>query len=159
MLIHRKGVESRQRAHLSMRGAWLILAVWLIAIFLSGQAAAQRYSERITEFTVNIVVGQNGSITVREDISVYANGAQIKRGIYRDIPLVVALPSGFYQVSEIEISRVFLDGRDVAYKTETIGRDLRVYIGEPDQLLSSGDHTFTLIYRMKDQVSFGDGID
>ncbi|BDW95716.1 hypothetical protein MACH10_14010 [Thalassospira tepidiphila] len=154
-----KSMAIRSFVRLFMQGAWCILAFGLVAIFPVGPAAAQSFSERITDFTVNIVIDHSGSISVREDISVYANGTQIKRGIFRDIPLVVALPSGFYQVSQIEISRVFLDGRDVAYRTENIGRDIRIYIGEPDQFLSYGDHEFTLIYKMKDQLSFGEDID
>jgi hypothetical protein len=45
-----------------------------------------RADERILSFDSTITVARDGTLTVREVIRVRAEGANIKRGVYRDFP-------------------------------------------------------------------------
>ncbi len=137
--------------------------VLLSAVFQINSAAAQTVrsssSERITAFNSDIRILENGNIEVTEAISVDAHGVSIKRGIYRDIPLVVLNAAKFYDVGGITINHVMLDGRTVSYKVEKLSGAIRIYMGSSRQHLTAGDHTFTLTYTMNDQLAFGSDID
>ena len=64
--------------------AGILAAFVLLTAGLCAQA-----DERILKFVSDIDVASNGTLTVTETIAVSAEGDQIKRGIFRDIPLAV----------------------------------------------------------------------
>ena len=75
--------------------AFLIaLAALVVAGLLVLAPAAARADERIFAFNSTIEVASDGELTVTETIRVRAEGNQIRRGIFRDIPLVFETESG-----------------------------------------------------------------
>lgn len=64
-------------------GVWLCVGVLLLCCLLPGLALAQEATE---DFAVSLQVEADGNLLVTERIAVIAEGQQISRGIYRDIP-------------------------------------------------------------------------
>ena len=59
------------------------LAVALLLLAASAGAVAQ---ERILDYRIEVAIQPDASLEVTENITVRAEGSQIRRGIYRDFP-------------------------------------------------------------------------
>jgi uncharacterized membrane protein YgcG len=128
----------------------------LAALFLciAGPAAAQDHPEDITNFQSDIVVARNGVLTVTETISVYATGDQINHGIYRDVPTTYTDKFGRREKVRFEVVGVTRDGHDEPYDTEGLDNGERVKIGDPDVIVDTGPHTYTVTYITDRQIGF-----
>lgn len=124
-----------------------LLPTWLLA------------AEQIEDFAVELQVQADGSLLVTERISVRAEGEQIRRGIYRDLPIRYRLPLGLEQRAPIELLEVTRDGEPEQVKTEQRGAWLRYYLGSPEQLLAPGRYQYQLRYRAERQLLHRDGED
>jgi uncharacterized membrane protein YgcG len=130
-----------------------VLAAFVLA--WTGPVWAQ---EQINLFDAQIAVARNGDIEVTEALDVTAEGAEIRHGIFRDLPRYYEtrgerLP---YDYAVLEVQR---DGRKERYDTETNGNAFRIRIGDPDALVPNGAHQYVLRYRVKNQVRYFDGYD
>lgn len=125
--------------------AWLRGAL-LVCCLLPGLVLAQ---EAIEDFAVSLQVEADGNLLVTERITVRAESRDIRRGIYRDLPVSYALPGGLQQSSPITLLRVSRDGHDEAVRSERNGAWLRYYIGSPDTLIDPGLHRYELRYRVE----------
>ena len=126
-----------------------------VMILLVGVANAE---ERIDRFDVTIDVQTNGDIIVTESIAVTSESAQIRRGIFRDLPRYfetdgTRLP---YRYTVLGVSRA---GRDEPYATEADENAFRIRIGEADVFLQPGLHTYEIRYRVSNQVRYFSGYD
>lgn len=131
-----------------MRAPQLGIAL-LLAWALPAPAA-----ERILAFHSDIEVHADASMTVTETLRVQAQGAQIKRGIYRDFPTQYRDRVGNrYQVG-FEVLGVTRDGRPEPFHTDRRSNGVRVYIGRSDVHLRPGEYTYTLSYRTDRQLGF-----
>jgi len=137
------------------------LAVALVAIVLAvaGDAAAQvdGYSrEAIRDYQARVVVEKDGGVLVTEDIEVVALGQEIRRGIFRDVPLgrsSMGLGSG----ADFELVQTLRDGQPETSRVERSGGDVRIYLGRSDVFLKPGIYRYRIVYRMSDQAGrFGD---
>lgn len=160
--------ETRQRIVLQLGVNAKLFCAIFFAVFigcfslgesLRAQGVPDTANERITDFRSEIYVHVNGKITVTENIFVLAAGDQIKRGIYRDIPLVRMNEARFYDVDDITVVRVQLDGRAAPYRTEELSGAIRIYVGDPTRLLPHGEHSFSITYTMTNQIAHGSAID
>jgi hypothetical protein len=114
-------------------------------------------TERITSFDVTMSVAANGTVRVREDISVIVQGEEIKRGIYRDFPL---LYGPFWQRERgFRVLKLERDGKPEKYKTETSNDSLRVLFGQEDVFLEHGEHRYVFEYETTEQVGHFDRYD
>ncbi|MEM5580876.1 DUF2207 domain-containing protein [Roseibium sp. AS2] len=136
------------------------LATACLATFLLVLAGlTAQADERILHFASDIDVGADGTLTVTETIRVRAEGNQIKRGIFRDIPLTAEGANGrIYQVG-FELVSVLQDGQPVANFTRKSGAGVRIYVGEESVFLQSGVYTYTIRYRTDRQIRFFDDHD
>ncbi len=134
------------------------LRIFLLALlgFLSIQAAIAE--EAITRFDVTIAVETNADIVVTERIAVEAEGASIRRGIFRDLPRYFESDSARlpYAYDVIEVLR---DGQREPYETETDGNAFRIRIGSEDVFLDPGPYTYEIRYRVRNQVRYFDDHD
>ena len=127
----------------------------LFAALLAMTAGAE---ERIDRFDVTIEVQKNGDIVVTESVAVTSEGAQIQRGIFRDLPR-------YFQDNGARLSygygvlSVKRNGRAEPYATETDGNAYRIRIGDAGVFLEPGPHTYELRYRVKNQVRYFSGYD
>lgn len=128
-----------------------ILSLLLLLLLVTGQSLAR---ETIREFHSAVQAQPNGDLLVTETIRVWAEGNQIKRGIYRDFPTKYRDRFGNrYQVG-FELLGVTRDGRTEPYHTEGLSNGIRIYMGRSDYFLPTGEYTYTLRYRTTRQLGF-----
>ena len=116
-------------------------------------------TERITSYDSDIVVARNGTLTVTETITVYANNVQINHGIYRDFPTRYVDKNGVRVHVRFDVTNVTRDGHSEPYTTEGISNGVRVRIGDKDVIIDPGLHTYTLTYMTARQIGFFDKYD
>ncbi len=115
--------------------------------------------ERITSFVSDVTVNADASLTVRETITVQAEGYEIKRGILRDFPTVYRDRMGQRVVVGFEVLDVERDGRDEPFAIESISNGKRIRIGDKDVLLDFGQHSYQITYRTTRQLGFFEDFD
>ncbi|MEZ5939077.1 MAG: DUF2207 domain-containing protein [Hyphomonadaceae bacterium] len=135
----------------AVRAALLVL---LAALF----AVAAQAEETINRFDVHIEVQKNGDIIVTENIDVNAEGARIRRGIFRDLPRTYT-QNGDTLPFRYDVLDVKRDDRPEPYETSTEGNAWRIQIGDPDVYLTPGEHAYQIRYRVKNQVRYFDSYD
>ena len=135
------------------RAMWLGLILAVLALWcLPGSAGAS--TEKILNFNSLIVIHQDSTMTVTETITVRAAGDQIKRGIYREFPTKYKNRQGGTVQVRFDVQEVLRDGRQEPYHIEDASNGVRVYIGDKDVFLESGDYTYTLTYITDRQLGF-----
>lgn len=120
--------------------AWLLLALALCL-----PAAAR---EEIRNFASEVTLHVDGSVEVLETVEVMAEGIDIRRGIYRDIPTVMLSPSGSKIRSGLDVQAVTRDGQPEPFRTERMGNFVRVWIGDSSSFISRGRHSYAITYTM-----------
>ena len=133
--------------------AALAAVLWVITV--SGVLA----EERILKFVSDIGVKDDGSLLVTETITVRAEGREIRRGIFRDIPLRAKDASGWEHEVGFELQSVRMDGLPATYFVKQNGDGVRIYIGDENVFLKPGNYTYAISYIMERQVRFFDGYD
>lgn len=123
----------------------------LFVLIASPYAAAQ---ERITSFVSDIAIASDGTITVRETISVVVENDRIQRGIFRDIPTIYTDRLGNRVRVGFDVLEVQRDGRPEPYVVESISNGRRVRIGSADVIIDRGQHTYLIAYRTNRQIGF-----
>lgn len=118
----------------------------LVAILLLALPVMAR--EEIRSYDSNIVMATDGSLSVTETIIVNAEGSEIRRGIYRDIPVVMAGSDGGKVRPEFDVTGVTRDGDQEMFRVERMGNFQRIWIGNPDYFLDRGTHTYIIRYTM-----------
>jgi hypothetical protein len=128
------------------------IAVWLIA---AASAVVAQEGERILEYVIEVDVGAEGAIDVVEQITVRAEGNQIRRGIYRDFPTRYRDRYGNNVVVGFDVQGVQRDGVAEPWFTERRSNGVRVNTGT-DAFLSrlSAEYRYTLRYRTTRQIGF-----
>lgn len=127
----------------------------LFIFLLSVLAPLQGYAaEEILKFHSDIEVMKDGSMEVTENITVRAEGRDIRRGIYRDFPTTYKDRLGHKYKVGFEVLEVRRDGDKEPYHTKKQGNGERVYIGSPDVNLKPGVYRYTLKYRTDRQLGF-----
>ncbi|WP_417694962.1 DUF2207 domain-containing protein [Roseibium sp.] len=144
------------RMTLIARRVICLLAVLLGCALLSTRADA---NEAITNFHAAIDVAEDGTLTVTEEITVQAEGDQIRRGIYRDLPLIFEMASGRKARAGFELVSVERDGASEPYRVERSGDGVRIYIGDSDVFLEPGLYRYTITYLTTRQIRFFDSHD
>jgi uncharacterized membrane protein YgcG len=145
------------RAILRLRAPDLFLGLALAALLLLAFPAAAE--EVIHSFDADIELRVDGSVLVTETISVRAEGRQIRRGIYRDIFTVLTNEDGSLLRGGLDIISVERDGRTEPWHTEGINNGTRVFFGDANVFLATGDYTYELTYSLSRMARFFDDYD
>jgi len=104
--------------------------------------------ERILEYDARIEVQKNGDLMVTEKIRVRAEGDNIKRGIYRDIPKLQHSKWGLKTKKPFEVLSVKRGGKPEKFVTEEIGQGgMRIRIGREEHMLKRGEHRYEIVYK------------
>lgn len=140
------------------------LTVFLLAGLLAfGLIAQERRltpdQERVISYHSDITINADASVDVTETIKVYANGVDIRRGIYRAYPTEYVDDQGFTISVGFEVLEVLRDGQQEPYHTESANNGKVVYIGDADVFLDPGEYTYTIRYRTDRQLGFFDDYD
>ena len=122
-----------------------------ISVWLSVHA-----NERIILWDSDVTVRQDSSMRVVEQLTVKADGRQISHGILREFPTRYKNSFGLRYNVGFNIIEVLLDGKPVAYKAVDQMNGVRVYIGDQKQIVSPGEHVYTITYDTSRQIGFFD---
>ncbi len=133
-----------------MRSAARLLVAILIA-FLALPAWA---AEEIRSFDADIAIAADGTIRVAETIVVNAEGNQIRRGIFRDIPIRFEDASGQMREVGLDVVSVTRNGRDEPYAVERGAGIVRIRIGDADVMLPRTTHSYEIVYETDRQIRF-----
>lgn len=119
---------------------------------LAPQAQAQ--SERILDYHSDLTLQSDGTLLVQETIRVYAAGAQIRHGIYRDFPTRYTDPFGNRYVVGFEVTDASRDGASETFRVEDLLNGKRVYLGDSRSYIPPGEHTYKISYTTNRQLGF-----
>ena len=122
------------------------LATLAALAVLAVPAGAARADEVIERYDATIDVRPDGDLAVTETITVRAEGAQIRRGIFRDFPLRFSDADGRMRQVDFELLDVTRDGRPEPHFTRRNDRGVRIYAGAEDVLLRPGRYTYRFRY-------------
>lgn len=136
-----------------LRAPLLVLGrlVALLAVLVAGSLPALA-EEVIRSFDVTVEMTDRDLIKVTERITVVAEGAEIRRGIYRDIPLTSVDDDGTRREATFKLLSVERDGQAEPYSSERNGRGVRIVIGDKDVFLETGPHTYVITYETGRQI-------
>jgi hypothetical protein len=126
----------------------------LFLLLAIAPATAQNEDERIRSFDSRVTVHADGSMLVKETISVESAGESIRHGIYRDFPTRYTDRAGNRYSVLFEIAGLRRDGRPEPYHTEDAKNGVRVYFGSSSYDLPAGEHTYEFEYRTNRQLGF-----
>lgn len=132
----------------------MIRRLVLSLLFCVALAGAAQSAELIRRFESDVEVQANGDLIVTERITVNVELREIRRGILRDFPTKYSLPDGRRVVIGFEVLSVERNGWDENFSTESLFNGVRVRIGNPSQMLSRGEVTYTIKYRTTRQIGF-----
>ena len=121
-----------------------LLLAFLVLIAGARGAVAE---ERINDFASHVTIEGDASVTVRETIAVTAEGNQIRRGIYRDIPTIYTDRNGIRTRIALDVLKVTRNGREESYAIEWLSNGIRIRIGDADRFLDYGQHVYGITYR------------
>ncbi|MBF0249443.1 MAG: DUF2207 domain-containing protein [Alphaproteobacteria bacterium] len=126
----------------------------LAFLFVFALSFAARADEAILSFDSRIAVDKDAGITITETIQVRAEGREIKRGIYRDLPTVSKTADDGTRRTVYHIDRVLRDGAPIATFETGEGGGRRIHFGSKDIYIDPGVYTYTFVYRVPHQVAF-----
>ena len=132
---------------------------FLVVCGVSNVSLAQQHLERIISFDSQIEVKEDSALIVTETIKVHAKGRKIKRGVYRDFPTRYKDRFGNDYVVGFEIIEILRDGIEDSYNMKNLSNGKRIYIGEKEVFLKTGDYTYTIVYETTRQLGFFDDHD
>lgn len=109
--------------------------------------------ERILSFDALGSINPNGTMAVEETIKVYATGDQIRRGIFRTLPLSWNRQDGKIFRVDYQVEQILRDGHPEAYSEKQQGNTLTIRIGSADRLLDAGEYTYVIRYQVSNHFS------
>jgi len=113
-----------------------------------------RADERILDYQSDILVREDGDLSVTETITVRAEGVNIRRGIYRDFPTRYTDRLGNHYKLDLNILDIKRNGAPEPFHTEKRSNGVRIYIGNPNQMVGNGVQEYQLRYRTSRQLGF-----
>lgn len=132
--------------------AWIAACLVVIGPILFGPGA--RADEQIISFDSKIRIESDGGLDVTETIRVYAEGQEIKRGIYRDFPTTYQDKLGNRYRVAFEFVGATRDGAREPWHIEGQSNGVRIYLGDANVFLPEGYYTYQLHYRTDRQLGF-----
>ncbi len=128
----------------------------IVAVLLCFQAQA---TEEILKFHSEIQVEKERSILVTETIQVRVEGVNIQRGIFRNIVTASLDENGRRIKHDMHVLEVLKNGVPESFSISSISGGQQLKIGHADVILSPGEYTYTIRYRMENQVRFFENYD
>lgn len=126
----------------------------LCLLLASLPVASLMAQERILSYHSEISIAVDGSMDVVETIEVRAAGQQVRRGIYRDFPTDYRDRYGNRVRVGFTVVAATRDGQPEAWREESRGNGVRVYLGRTNTTLPPGDYRYEIHYRTTRQLGF-----
>ncbi len=129
------------------------ISIFIGFVFLLLSTQWTLAAESIESFDVDIYLGADRSIRVEETIRVKAERRNIKRGIYREIPMFYRRSDGSTRFIKFNVIDVKKDGSYVSWFLDGSGGTLKIYVGDRYRKLDPGYYEYKIIYEVKDYIS------
>ena len=139
-----------------MQRLFRTLCVLCALLWMAGNAHS---AEEIINFDSKVEVFQTGKLRVVETIRVRGENSQIRRGIYRDFPLMIEDAGGREREVGFEVLSVTRDGKPEEFRIDKASRATRVYIGSKKVFIGPGEFTYRITYETDRQIRFFSGHD
>lgn len=120
-------------------------------VFVAAPLSAQ---EVIKSYDTQVQINRDGSIDVTENITVHAEGNQIRRGIYRDFPTRYSDRVGNKVVVGLDVLSVQRNDVIEPWFTERMTNGVRINTGNDNFLPVPADYKYTLHYKTTRQLGF-----
>ena len=130
------------------------LAPLLAFLLWSAVPAFAQNSESILDFHSDLALQQDSSLQVTETITVFANGNQIRHGIFRDFPTDYRDALGNHYSVGFQLRAVTYEGYPEKFRIEERSNGKRIYIGDPQTYVPPGRHTYTITYLTNRQLGY-----
>ena len=140
-----------------MKKIFLFLAT--LFAFVSARAQQEYYAEGIISFHADIHIDNSGLISITEHIKVFAAGDQIRKGIFRTIPVYREDVHGRKKRVDITVNEVTKNGQPEPFVTSSEGDNIKIRIGDKDIDLESGVYEYAIQYETKGHVGFFEDFD
>jgi uncharacterized membrane protein YgcG len=140
------------QADFFMRRTLRILA--LLASLCACNTAARAQSERVRDFHSDIRLLDDGTLLVKETITVFSTGNLIRHGIYREFPTHYKDRFENNYVVGFHWLGALCDGNPETSRVEDYSNGLRIYLGDKNSYISRGEHTYELNYSTNRQLGF-----
>lgn len=138
----------------------LLLALLVITARAAlAQEEAPPFSEGILSFHANLRILPSGLLQVTEHIKVITDLTQIRKGIFRNIPVYRYDMYGRRVRASIHIKEVRKNGSYEPYNETEQNGELNIRIGDADVDLEAGIYEYVIAYETSGQVGFFDGYD
>lgn len=122
-------------------------------------AAPALAEERIASFLSDVTVNADATLTVRESITVIAEGSAIRHGIFRDFPTDYVDRHGLRIGAGFDVLAVRRDGSQEPFAIESLSNGKRIRIGDKDVFIDPGTHRYDITYRTTRQLGFFESFD
>ena len=139
-----------------MQRLFRTLCALFALLWMAGHAHS---AEEILNFDSKVEVSQSGKLRVVETIRVRGENSQIRRGIYRDFPLMIEDAGGREREVGFEVLSVTRDGKPEEFRIDKASRATRVYIGSKKVFIGPGEFTYRITYETDRQIRFFSGHD
>jgi uncharacterized membrane protein YgcG len=136
------------------RSLLLVIACGSAAPLFARGNAVRSGNEQILSYHSDITVNRNATLLVRETVSVFATGRQIRHGIYRDFPTRYQDRFGNAYTVHFDVVSAGCDDQPEDYHLEKLANGLRIYLGKSSEFVSPGEHTYDLAYRVNREIGF-----
>ncbi|HUG62281.1 MAG TPA: DUF2207 domain-containing protein [Methylomirabilota bacterium] len=133
-----------------MRSVFAAIAAAIAFAAVSIDAATA--AEVIRSYIQTVEIDRADRLRVTEEITVVAEGNQIRRGVFRDFPTVFLDADDVRRQVGFTVTSVLRDGEDEPYSVNRTGNGVRIYIGDADVFLTPGQYTYTLAYETTRQI-------
>jgi len=114
-------------------------------------------SEYISFFESNIKLCQNGSVIIRERITLNAQNIYIKHGIYMILPKYNRTNFLIYKYTNPVIYNATIDGKEVSYYLSDDSENYKLRLGNYGIMISKGLHIYETNYKLCNIISKKNG--
>lgn len=125
-----------------------------ILLAVASYFAVAQDQEVILDYQSDIEVLVDGSLRVKETISVNSLQNEIQRGIFRTFPVIYRDNNNNRVQVGFEVENVLKDGNPEPYEVLTEGDFRIIRIGDPNVILAKGNYTYTIEYTTNRQIGF-----
>lgn len=122
-----------------------LFALLALVLFFALPAVAR---EEVRAFASDVTLRTDGSVRVIETLDVQAEGNEIRRGIYRDIPVTMVSDRGNRIRVALNVVSVERDGAPEPFRVERMGDFQRIWIGDSNRFVTWGPHRYVVTYTM-----------
>ncbi len=137
-----------------MHNCKLLRAFLLCTALLSFSRAGFAQTEDILDYHSDVALQDDSTLQVTETITVLAGGDQIRHGIFREFPTHYRDPYNNRYVVGFQMLAATCDSAQEKFRVENYSNGVRIYLGDPNSLVSGGRHVYSLTYTTHRQLGF-----